>query len=282
MRDYDTTTLTHEFLWRYTGSRDFVAGDYLWTGVDYLGESRWPYKNSSSGCIDTAGFRKDTYYYFKSIWNKNDVTLHILPHWNWKGKEGEFITVIGYTNCWDVSLYLNGRLVGIKGYDFPNVASVGAYNIKTKNTHPTTHDLHLSWDVPYEAGELRAVGRIDGKVAAEVVVKTTDVPVKLKAASDKNVICEYSIAHIEIETLDKEGLFVPDADTVVSVKTEGGIQVLGLDSGDPRDLSPYYVPQKKMLAGRLLCVVRGMKKGSGQVVFSADGMEDTAVSFQIQ
>ncbi|MDR2808399.1 MAG: DUF4982 domain-containing protein [Spirochaetaceae bacterium] len=279
---YDTITLAHEFLWRYTASRDFVAGDYLWTGIDYLGESCWPLKGAPSGPLDTAGFPKDTFYYFRSIWNDEAFTLHILPHWNWVGKEGKFITVIGYTNCEEVSLYLNGRLVGTKGYDFPNVGATKAWNIKTKITKPTTHDLHLCWDLPFEAGELRAVGRANGKVVKEVVVKTTGAPFRLNAAADKEAINLHAIAHIEISTTDEEGLWVPDAQLPISVSLEGGIALLGLDNGDLQDMSPFYGPRRRLYAGRLLCVIRGMSQGAARATIHAEGMNDIALPFTVQ
>ncbi|GHV07252.1 beta-galactosidase [Spirochaetia bacterium] len=282
---YDTATHTHEFLWRYTASRDFVAGDYLWTGIDYLGESRWPLKGAPSGAIDIAGFPKDTFYYFRSIWNDREITLHILPHWNWKGREGEFITVIGYTNCDEVSLYLNGRLVGTKGYDFPNVGMKGAWNTPARKTHPTTHDLHLTWDVPYEAGELRAVGFREGKAVAEELIKTTGAPAKLKVTADREKLPLNGIAHIEIEVLDKAGLRVPNADSLVSVKVEGPAVLLGLDNGDPRDLTEFSIPERKLLAGRLLAVIRGTARGAApgtaRLIVSAKGLEDTVLTFMV-
>ena len=114
---YVNATVNHEALWRYTVSHDFVAGDYLWTGVDYLGETRWPSRGAFFGPLDTAGFPKDSYYYFRSIWNTKEITLHILPHWNWPGEEGVFKQVVCYTNCEKVNLYINGRLVGTRGYE---------------------------------------------------------------------------------------------------------------------------------------------------------------------
>jgi beta-galactosidase len=278
---YDRATLNHEFLWRYTASRDFVAGDYVWTGIDYLGESRWPMKAAASGAIDTAGFPKDTYYYFRSIWNEKDTTLHILPHWNWKGREGEFITVIGYTNCDDVSLYLNGRLVGTRGYDFPNVGALGAWNVRAKNTNPTTHDLHLSWDVPYEPGELKALGRRDGKEVAELIVRTTGGPAAITAAADREELRLHGIAHIDIASLDSGGLFVPDAAIPVRVTVEGAAVLLGLDNGDPRDLSLFGSPERNLLAGRLLCVIRGVAKGQARVSVSAPGLEGAVLNFRV-
>ncbi len=87
--DYSTLTMHHEALWRYTAAHDFVAGDYLWTGIDYLGETGWPRRGAGCGPLDTAGFEKDAYYYFKSIWNKKETTLYLAPaHWNFEGEEG--------------------------------------------------------------------------------------------------------------------------------------------------------------------------------------------------
>ena len=280
--DYDLVTHTHEYQWRFTGSRDYVAGDYLWTGVDYLGEARWPNVKATSGPIDTAGFQKDTFYYFRSLWNKEEITLHLVPHWNWKGREGEFITIIGYTNCESVSLYLNGRLVSTQGYDFPNATSLGPELVKTKYTTPTTHDLHLRWDVPYEAGELKAVGTIGGKEAAELIIKTTDSASSLKANADRSSIPLYGISNIEIEAFDKNGLFVANADNAVNVKTEGVIQFLGLDNGDPKDHTPYYNTERKMLAGKVLCIVRGIKKGNGKITISSEGMKDVSLDIQVE
>ena len=278
---YDTATHNHEFLWRYTASRDFVAGDYLWTGIDYLGEAGWPSRGTLSGAIDTAGFPKDTFYYFKSIWNVDATTLHILPHWNWKGREGEFISVIGYTNCESVSLYINGRPVGAKGYDFPNVGALGAWNIRAKDTRPTTHDLHLQWDVPYEPGELKAVGYIGGKIAAEKTVRTTGAPAALRAEADVKTIKSGGIAQIEICAVDGEGLIVPDADTEVTATVEGAAALLGMDSGNPFDLAPFYSPARRLFSGKLLCAVRGSGKGPARVRLNAAGMDEIALEFEI-
>ncbi|GHU21109.1 hypothetical protein FACS1894172_05670 [Spirochaetia bacterium] len=283
--NYDEATHNHEFLWRYTASRDFIAGDYLWTGIDYLGETRWPWRGAPFGPIDTAGFPKDTFYYFRSIWNDRDITLHILPHWNSSGKKaGEFLSVIAYTNCDEVTLSLNGKVIGTKGYDFPNVGMKGAWNIPERLTHPTTHDLHLQWDVPYESGELKAVGFRDGKKCAEVILKTTGSALKLSAkiAGTQTKIPIGGIAQIEIAALDAEGVIVPDASPEVTIKVNGSAaELLGLDSGDIRDLTPFNSRQRKMCAGLLLAVVRGGSAGKAMVNISAKGLEGVEVSVSV-
>jgi len=109
-----------EELWKFVRTYDYVAGDFMWTGIDYLGESFWPMKSSFSGVIDTCGFKKDGFYFYQSQWTKEPM-LHLSPHWNWKGKEGQVIPVTCYTNCDTVELFLNGKSLGVKGYEFPRL-----------------------------------------------------------------------------------------------------------------------------------------------------------------
>jgi len=275
-RNYIGATLDHEWLWRYTVSRDFVAGDYLWTGIDHLGEAMWPSRGALTGPIDTAGFRKDTYYYFKSIWNQNEITLHLLPHWNWEGEEGVFKQVVAYTNCEEVELYINGRLVGIRGYQCPNYGSRHVWNDR-KIRYYTTHDLHLVWDVPYEPGELKAVGYMDGKVVAETVVRTTGKPAALKAEADREVIRVDVVSHIEVSAIDENGLLVPDSTPVVRCEVEGPAHLVGMDSGDPFDHTLYCSPERKMLAGRLLAMIMADGRGEIRVKFFSEGMKEAVV-----
>jgi beta-galactosidase len=104
-------------LWRFVRTHDYVAGDFMWTGIDYLGESSWPSHGSSAGCIDSCGFPKDGYYFYQSQWTEKPV-LHLFPHWNWKEREGQFLSITCFTNCDSVELFLNGKPVGVKGYAF--------------------------------------------------------------------------------------------------------------------------------------------------------------------
>jgi beta-galactosidase len=169
-----------EQLWKFVRLNDYVAGDFMWTGIDHLGEARWPGKGSSAGVIDMCGFPKDGYYFYQSQWTDKPV-LHLFPHWNWKGGEGQFIPVTCYTNCDTVELFVNGKSSGVKGYAFPPMGMEGRYgNYPARARVPrTTADLHLSWDVPYEPGALKAVGVKDGKTVATVEVFTTGEPAAL-------------------------------------------------------------------------------------------------------
>jgi beta-galactosidase len=118
--------LDTEELWRFVRTHDYVAGDFMWTGIDYLGESGWPNHGATSGCIDSCGFPKDGYYFYQSQWTAKPM-VHLFPHWNWKGREGQFLTVACYTNCDNVELFLNGKSVGLKGYAFPRFGMQGRY-----------------------------------------------------------------------------------------------------------------------------------------------------------
>lgn len=279
-RDSFQAVLTHQALWRYTATHDFVAGDYLWTGVDYLGESRWPYRGASFAPLDTACFPKDSFYYFRSLWNEKEITLHLLPHWNWKGQEGIFKQIICYTNCDEVFLYCNGRLVGRQAYVCPR------YGLEDEwiddNRSPTTNDLHLSWDVPYEAGELRAEGFRNGKLAAVRVISTTGAAANLTACPDRTNLHPKELALIEISCTDGQGRPVPDASLPIHCQVEGCAHLTGMDGGDPRDLSLYGNNTRKMLAGHLLAAVQADRVGTTLVTFSAEGIADVTVTLQIQ
>ena len=277
--NYQTATMHHEALWRYTISHDFVAGDYLWTGIDYLGETRWPSRGAACGPIDTAGFKKDSYYYFKSIWNQKEITLHLLPHWNWQGDEGEFKQIICYTNCDEVYLYFNGKLVGRRGYTCPRYGAKNAW-YEGRGNH-TTNDLHLSWDVPYEAGELKAEGYKNGELVAVQVIETTGEPVKLTAKVDVAEAKVDQIVQIEISTLDDKGRFVPTASPKVSCRVEGPAHLIGLDGGNLKDLTPYYNPERDMFSGLLLAVLHADAPGKVTVIFEADGLETEKVEVSV-
>lgn len=278
--NYANASLHHEALWRYTVSHDFVAGDYLWTGIDYLGETRWPARGAACGPVDTAGFPKDSYYYFRSIWNTKETTLHLLPHWNWPGEEGAFKQVVCYTNCEKVSLYLNGRLVATRGYECPRYGATKAWN-DNRGKYATTNDLHLVWDVPYEPGELRAEGYRNGEVVAIAVVKTTKTPVTLTAKPDREILERHQLAQIELAVEDEDGTLVPDSSAEVLCQIQGPAHLVGMDSGDLEDLSVYSSPQRKMLAGRLLAVVCADALGDVTVTFRSDGLLEKKVFLKV-
>lgn len=275
--NYTTATLHHEALWRYTASHDFVSGDYLWTGIDYLGETRWPRRGAPCGPLDTAGFRKDTFYYFRSIWNSKEITLHLLPHWNFEGQEGVYKQVLCYTNCDEVKLYINGRYVGSRGYQCPRYGAVHAWN-EGFYTSNTTNDLHLAWDVAYEPGVLRAEGYKNGKLSAVEEVHTTGKMASLEAQVYNTEIIPDSLVQIELSARDEEGRFVPDACPLISCKIEGSARLVGMDAGDLLDLSVYGNAERKMFNGLLLAAVMPEDKGEIRVTFTAEDGTATTVT----
>lgn len=280
--NYLYAPLRHEWLWRYMASRDYVAGDYLWTGIDYLGESGWPRRGSVSAPIDTAGFPKDTYYYFRSVWNNDDLTLHIVPHWNWSGNEGEYKQVIVYTNCDKVELYINDRKVGTKACGAPLYGATRSWH-ERRSEGITTHDLHLSFDVVYEPGTLRAVGYKNGEVAMETVVETTGVPTALKAAADRAVIKTDGVAHIEISTVDSEGRHVPTATPMVHCEVVSGPgRLVGMDAGDMYDLTVYGESERRMFSGWLMAMIYADEPGDIRVRISSEGMEPVYIDFKAE
>lgn len=279
--DYVNASMQHEALWRYTVSHDFVSGDYLWTGIDYLGETRWPCRGAACGPLDTAGFEKDTFYYFRSIWNTKEVTLHLAPQWNFEGQEGTYKQVICYTNCEEVRLYINDRYVGSRGGQCPRYGAVRVWN-EGFNSYVTTNDLHFVWDVVYEPGVLRAEGYRNGEMIAVDEVHTTGKMASLKAALEKEKFTQDCLVEIELSAQDKQGRFVPDACPMISCKIEGPAHLAGMDAGDLYDLSLYSDSERRMFNGLLLAAVMPDEKGEVRITFSTEDGISKTVSFCVE
>ncbi len=279
--DYSTLTMHHEALWRYTASHDFVSGDYLWTGIDYLGETRWPRRGAPTGPLDSAGFEKDSYYYFKSIWNKDEITLYLAPaHWNFEKEKGYYLPVVCYTNCDEVKLYINGKYVGSRSYECPRYGCTKAWN-DNWGKHMTTNDLHLSWDVVYEPGFLKAEGYKNGKRVAETTVVTTGEMSSLKAVADRDDVKTGGIVQIELSALDKDRNEVMTANPLISCRVEGPAHLVGMDGGNLMDLTLYSEPQRKMFHGKLLAVIYADAPGEVKVTFETDNGLKTVSNFTV-
>lgn len=257
-----------EQLWKFVSLHDYVAGDFMWTGIDYIGEAWWPSKNSSSGVIDLCGFPKDGYYFYQSQWTTQPM-IHLAPHWNWKGKEGQVIQVVAYTNCDSVELFLNGKSYGIKALQFPRPGNSGAWNrYDHQPVNVRTGDLHLEWDVPYEPGTLKAIGRKGGKVVAEEEVHTTGAPDALRLSVDRNTIDadQRDVAHVKIEVIDENGYVVPDASVPVQIIVEGEGKLIGLDNGNPFDHTSMKSDDRNTFNGLALAVVQSSNKAGAVLV----------------
>ncbi|MFP9117155.1 beta-galactosidase GalA [Flavobacterium sp. RNTU_13] len=203
--------------WTFYATRPYLAGMFIWTGFDYRGEPTpygWPSVTSYFGMMDVCGFPKDNVYYLKSWWGTAPV-VHLLPHWNWPGKEGKEINVWVHTNCDSVELFLNKKSLGKK--------SVKQFS-------------HLEWNVIYQPGTLEAVGYKNGKMVMADVQKTTGTPAAIKLTPHKTTLKSATdVAVVTVAVLDKKGLHVPVADNLITFSIKNGT-VLGVGNGDPTSL----------------------------------------------
>ncbi|MFT3738177.1 MAG: beta-galactosidase GalB [Breznakibacter sp.] len=243
----------------------YVAGEFVWSGWDYLGEPT-PYylaRSSYSGIIDLAGFKKDRFYLYQSRWRPELPLVHILPHWNWPGCEGQVTPVHVFTSGDEVELFLNGRTLGRK--------AKGRY------------EYRLRWDdAVYMPGELTAVAYKDGREWARQTVRTTGSAQRLEAVADRTEIRAdgKDLVFVTVRITDKDGLTVPGADNLIRFCVEGPGEIVATDNGDPSDLTAFPSPRRKALSGLCLVVVKGKPGQSGtlRIHAASDGLEPVALT----
>ena len=212
--DYGTTA---EEWWTYYSARPWASGSFVWTGFDYRGEAspfQWPNISSEFGILDTCGFPKDVFYYYQSWWTDKPV-LHLLPHWNWPGREGQGVEVRCYSNCKTVELFLNGQSLGRQ--------------MMPKNSH-------LTWMVKYQPGVLSAKGYNEaGQTIAETKVETTGVPAAVQLTPDRPSINAdgADLSAVTVSITDAQGRLVPDANRLVHFEISGPGKIIGVGNGDP-------------------------------------------------
>lgn len=217
--------------WRRTSKLPWFCGEFRWTGFDYLGECYgWPAKSWNFGIIDLCGFPKDTYYFYQSVWTTQPM-VHLLPHWTWPGLEGKTIPVVCYTNCDRVELFLNDQSLGVRARD--------------------DEAMHLRWDVPYQAGTLRAVGYRNGEPVATCVHETAGAPAAIRLSADAG-----DINHVAVTIVDDAGRMVPDANPLVTFEVTGPARLLGLENGDPLDTTSYRLNHRRAFNGMMLAIVQ--------------------------
>jgi beta-galactosidase len=230
---------TAEEWWTFYGTRDWEAGGFAWTGFDYRGEPTpygWPSINSQFGIVDMCGFPKDTFYYYKAWWGK-EPSLHLFPHWNFEGREGDMIPVWVYSNMDDVELFVNGQSQGSK---------------KVK------HLGHVEWKVKYEPGSIEARGSKDGKVVLTEKRETTGPTVAIRLTADRTEIDANGedVAILKVEALDKEGRAVPTADNLISFKVSGDGALIGVGNGDPNCQESDKEPRRSLFNGLAQVIVQ--------------------------
>jgi beta-galactosidase len=282
--NYTAGMIRAEQLWRFVALNDWFAGDFMWTGIDYLGESFWPRKNSTSGVLDLVGFPDDGYFFYRSRWTEAPM-IHLFPHWNWPGRERQLVPVLAYTNCDVVELYLNGRFLGEKRLEFPRQGTSGGWNsYERPPVFPTTADLHLSWDVPYEPGVLRAVGKRGGEVVATAEVRTAGPAASLRVTVDRAEIRAgiRDVAHVEVAVVDADGVVVPMSDALVRFTVDGAGRLLAVGNGDPADHNSYQAGERQAFHGLLLAMIQSTDEtGAVRVTAHADGLEPASVEITV-
>lgn len=232
----------------------FVAGEFVWSGWDYLGEPTPYYSARSSYCgiIDLAGFRKDRYYLYQSRWRPDFPMVHILPHWNWPDRIGQITPVHVFTSGDEVELFLNGRSLGKK--------------------KKASFEYRLRWnDVRYEPGELKAIAYKHGKKWAEQVLKTTRTAVQLILDADRKLISAdgEDLCFITVNIGDQNGTMVPTADNKVRFTIEGPGKIVATDNGDPANLDSFSSNEREAYFGKLLVIVRSVKGKPGNIKITA-------------
>jgi beta-galactosidase len=275
---YVAATIRAASIWRFTALHDYVIGEFLWTGIDYLGESKWPRRLTAFGALDSCGFKKDSYFFYQSIWTEAPM-IHLLPHWNWPGKTGSVIPVVAYSNCAAVELFLNGKSMGVKAREFPSEGVTGSWNNYAEpKIEATTADLQLVWDVPYEPGELKAVAYDrHGAVVAQAVVRTAHQAATLELAVDRSSISsgKRDVASLTVRALDADGVFVPTADNPITFEVSGPAKLIGVDNGDPMSHASYQARTRALFNGMALALIQSTPEaGAIQITARSDGLRE--------
>lgn len=268
----------------------YLLGEYIWTGFDYFGEPTpyggrdnstngywnddWPSKSSYFAPVDMCGFPKDRYYLYQSQWTKEPM-VHVLPHWNWEGKEGEKIPVYAYTNAQEVELFVNGKSVGkrVKGKDLTPIPA----EYRGFKNGIFMSKYRVNWEVPYQPGSLRVVAYTDGKAVAEKEIKTAGAPARIELAPDRSTISADSkdLSFVTVKIVDKDGNLVPNADHLVNFEISDAGRLAAVGNGDQRSLELFQQPSRKAFNGMCLLVVKSTDQaGNISVRASADGLEE--------
>jgi beta-galactosidase len=250
-----------DFVWQ--DDYNWVIGEFVWTGFDYLGEPTpyddfWPSRSSYFGICDLAGLPKDRYFLYRSRWNTEDETLHILPHWNWEGREGETTPVFVYTNYDSAELFINGKSQGIQ----------------KKNMDSNTNRYRLMWmDVKYEPGTLKVIAfDKQGKPVAEKEIHTAGKPHHLELTTNRTELSAdgNDLAYITVSVVDKDGNLCPTADNQLQFKVTGAGKYLVACNGDATSLEQFHLPTMKTFSGKLVVTIQSAEK-PGDIALEVSG-----------
>lgn len=256
---------------------DWTIGQFVWTGFDYLGEpspydtNAWPNHSSMFGIIDLASIPKDRYYLYRSIWNRDEETLHILPHWNWEGYEGKPIPVFVYTNYPSAELFVNGK----------------SYGRQTKNRQTVENRYRLMWhNVTYEPGEVKVIAYdADGKAVAEKNVYTAGKPHHIELQTDYTSLKAdgKDLAYVTVRVVDKEGNLCPTDGRLLNFRVKGAGSYRASANGDPTCLDLFHLPQMHAFNGMLTVIVQaGETAGNLELQVSAKGLKTARLVLPVQ
>jgi beta-galactosidase len=266
-----------------------VMGEFVWTGFDYIGEptpyfesdnkdpNDWPARSSYFGMVDLAGFPKDRYYLYQSRWASKPM-VHILPHWNWQGREGQNIPVMVYTNAEEAELFVNEKSLGKKTRGSEPLEIPVGRNVNPDKKFSTRY--RLLWQVPYQTGRLRAVAYSGGIEVASQEVRTAGTAARIVLVPDRSVIQadgdDLSFVTVRIE--DKDGNLCPAADNLVHFQTTGVGAIAAVDNGNAASTEPFHSDQRRAFNGLALLVVRSSEQaGKIRVTATSDNLEQTEI-----
>ena len=253
---------------------DWTIGQFVWTGFDYLGEpspydtDSWPSHSSVFGIIDLASLPKDRYYLYRSVWNKEANTLHVLPHWTWPGREGENTPVFVYTNYPSAELFVNGKSYGKQHKLTVEESRV----LEGKDSLALQRRYRLMWmDVPYEPGEIKVVAYDkSGKSVEEKIVRTAGKPHHLELVADRTQLSAdgKDLAYVTVSVVDKDGNLCPADNRMVTFSVKGTGRYRAAANGDATSLDLFHLPQMPAFSGQLTAIVQSGEQ-AGEVIFEA-------------
>ncbi|MEU0074012.1 glycoside hydrolase family 2 TIM barrel-domain containing protein [Streptomyces sp. NPDC006332] len=293
-------TMSGEYGHKKDRDRKWFAGQFLWSGIDYIGEPTpydvFPVKASFFGAVDTAGFPKDMYHLFQSQW-VDEPMVHLLPM-TWNHEEGDTVEVWAYSNVGTVELFLNGKSLGTRKFDTKKTVDGRGYLETTEATgddktftegpYPGSYTspngsagkLHLTWKVPYKPGELKAVARRHGRVVATDVLRTAGAPHAVRLTADRTSLAAdgRSLVFVTADIVDARGVVVPDAEDLIAFDVKGG-SLAGLDNGRQESAERYQARTRTAFHGKALAIVRsGPKPGTLKVTARAAGLKTGTVN----
>lgn len=256
---------------------NWTLGQFVWTGFDYLGEpspydtDAWPNHSSMFGIIDLASIPKDRYYLYRSLWNRNEETLHILPHWNWEGHEGEKVPVFVYTNYSSAELFVNGK----------------SYGKQTKNNQTVENRYRLMWhDVVYEPGEVKVIAYDrNGKATAEKVIRTAGKPHRIELSTPHHTLNAdgKDLAYVTLRIVDKDGNLCPTDGRLVNFNVKGAGRYRASANGDPTCLDLFHLPRMHAFNGMLTVILQASKEaGTMELKASTKGLKSGSIQIDVK